>query len=427
MRIESSPRGLLTVFFRQFWTFFITFMLVFGSVGAYVLRTVPVYESAGSILIKFGNDARPDVSKNDQNQGDLTPTDRRELIESYTRILQSHDLLVSLVNEIGVEKLYPGISERAPSRETAVEMAFNRLMKGDLTIKGGVQSNLIEIHLLSENPTLAPQFLKRLLEQFIARQADVFNKPQTEFIAQQVQHASAELEKAQASLQQFKDKNGLSSVEEEMIRLLQEKSDAKTVALRSIDEAQNKVDELQARENQLLLSYQADSPAVRKVHESLVVARSQLYSKQADLKAGTTGGSKAASTLSPHIKDIDRRMKELESQRREYNDLYRQVQIAEENYKNYVGKLEEARIKETLNRQNITRISVLDEPTIPLTPVKPNKTLILALGLMGGLLLGLGLVIALETMDERFSRPEQITTVLGVPVIASFTRMRRKG
>lgn len=424
MRIETTPRGLMTLFFRQFWKFFITFFVIAIASALYAIKTPPVYESVGNLLIKFGADARPDVSKN-ENQQELTPTDRKEMMESYIKIIQSHDLLMGIIREFGVDKIYPKLMLSAQSRDTAEEMAYSKFMKGDLIVKPSFQGNIIEIHFLSNNPKLAPKFLNRLLEQFISKQADMFNKPQTDFIADQVEHAANELEKAQKKLQDFKARNGISSVEEEMNKLLQEKTETKTVALKSIDEAQTKVDELKAKETQLLMTYQKDSPAVVKIRESLSIARAQLYAKQADLKAGTNG-NEGGNTVSPHIKDIDRRLKLLEGKRNDYNDLERQVKIAEDNFRQYTDKLEEARVKETLNRQNITRISILDEPTIPLVPIKPNRPFIILMGILGGLMLAIGMIVTFESIDERFSRPDQLSALLGVPVMISLRRYRRK-
>lgn len=424
MRIEATPRGIFTVFFRQFWKFFLTFMLTTSAALFYIVTTTPIYDSGASILIRFGSEAKPDVNKSDQNQPVLTQNERRELIESYSKIIQSHDLLISLINEFGVYNLYPELEAPSIDKEKAAEMAYQRYMKGDLLVKNGMQSNIIEIHVLNQNPDLANKFMKRLLTQFIVRQADVFNRPETGFINEQVRHASVQLEEAQKKLQDFKTNNGISSVENELARLMQERSDAKSVGLRSIDEAQRRVDELKERETQLLMTYNTDSPAVKRIRESLSIAYGQLRAKQADLK--TSAVENNSSTLSPMIKDIDKRIAVLESSRGEFNDLQRQVQIAEENYRNYTSKLEEARINETLNQQNITRISILDEPTFPLTPVKPKKLLILVLGLLGGLILGIAIVVAFEGLDERFSRPEQITAVLGVPAMASFGRMKKK-
>lgn len=88
MKIESSLRGIFTVFFRQFWNFFFTLSVIVFGAALYVLTAIPVYESGGSVLINFGSDAGIDVSANGQNQPNLTPNDRKEMIESYTKILQ---------------------------------------------------------------------------------------------------------------------------------------------------------------------------------------------------------------------------------------------------------------------------------------------------------------------------------------------------
>jgi hypothetical protein len=62
---------------------------------------------------------------------------------------------------------------------------------------------------------------------------------------------------------------------------------------------------------------------------------------------------------------------------------------------------------------------------VPVLPAKPRKLFILA----GGLLLGLAAAIAAtmlaEMGDEAFSTADQIESVLGLPVLGTFTMRRR--
>jgi capsular polysaccharide biosynthesis protein len=55
---------------------------------------------------------------------------------------------------------------------------------------------------------------------------------------------------------------------------------------------------------------------------------------------------------------------------------------------------------------------------VPVRPIKPRPALNLALGAVIGLVVGLSSAFFLEYMDDTVRTPEQVETVLGVPVFA---------
>jgi capsular exopolysaccharide synthesis family protein len=56
-------------------------------------------------------------------------------------------------------------------------------------------------------------------------------------------------------------------------------------------------------------------------------------------------------------------------------------------------------------------------------PVKPNKILVLGIALMLGSVLGIGLAMLRDVQDARVRRPEEIYTLLGLPVLAMIPRI----
>ena len=417
MKIETTPRGLLNVFFRQRLKFVLTFLLVLAAAAAYISTAKPTYLSAGSLLMKFGQGATPDISRPNDRPSEVSQNDRREIMQSNNEILLSHDLLMTLVKEFGAEKIYPDIGQRAKG-EPPMEVAIHTLQVSDIMVRIGQQSNVIDVSMLNRDPILARDMLHRLFELFIARHSEMYNAPQTGFMLDQVARAKEKLETSQNALKAFKTKNGISSIEEESSQLLRDKGEASTVGLESIDTAQEKLADLKSKEAELLSTYRADSPVVKQIRENISLARKELNRRQADLRSrkGEDG------MLGPHVSQINRRMQELESQRSAYNDLFRQVQIDEENYKNYQLRSEEARVNDILNQKSITRVSVLDEPVAAMKPARPRKKLVLAMSLLFGLLLASSLVLASELMDERFTTPKHLEEALDVPVLAVFSK-----
>lgn len=66
------------------------------------------------------------------------------------------------------------------------------------------------------------------------------------------------------------------------------------------------------------------------------------------------------------------------------------------------------------------KVSTVQPATLPRSPVSPNKKLDLALGLLVGLALGVGLAVLRETLDTTVGDREQAARIAGAPVLAGF-------
>ncbi len=65
------------------------------------------------------------------------------------------------------------------------------------------------------------------------------------------------------------------------------------------------------------------------------------------------------------------------------------------------------------------RFEIIEPPTRPMGPVAPDKVMILALSILGGLVVGLGLVLASEQSDTSFKSVEDVQATLGLPTLAT--------
>ena len=88
-----------------------------------------------------------------------------------------------------------------------------------------------------------------------------------------------------------------------------------------------------------------------------------------------------------------------------------------------LSKLEEARIAAA---KQTSDAKIIDPAYPPVSPVKPRKRLNIILGVILGLMLGLGLAFVEEYMDTSVRGPEEVESVLGVPVIGSVPEMGGK-
>lgn len=422
MQIEFTSRGLLATFFRHKIKLILLFSVCCLIGVGYVFTAQPAYESTGSLLVKFGRSATPDLVEVKSGPDEISQNDRRELLQSYMQILQSRDLLRGLVHDVGVSKLYPQLTENLRPGDNPVEAAITRLQTEDISVKAATNSDIIAVHIFNRSPTMAAEFLRNLFDQFITRQSDVYNKQQIDFLAEQVKLAAERLHQSQKELRLYKEQVGVSSLDEELKRLLEQKMTASNIAITAMDKAKERLEQLEAQETTLLATYNASSPAVVKIRLSIAKARQQVEERQLDLKRreSSTVNSTSETLVGAEISRIDRRIEKLESVRTHHDDLERQVKIDEDNYKNFQARSEAARVNNTLNEQKITRIVVLDTPMVATRPSRPRKGVIILFALMAGVLLGIGAAIVAETLDDRFSTSAQVSNTLQLPVLASF-------
>lgn len=415
MEESFGIRDIVTAFFRQLHVFSVVVVscVLLGILT--IAFSVPLYLTSGSVLVKFGSDADARVN-NPNDKVQISTIDRREIMQSNLDILQSHDLLKLVIEKVGVDRIYPGLAEKIGTSDSPIEVAIQTMQRKHLVIKSSQQSNVIDIIYLNPDPEVAAEIVRELQNIFISRQLEIFNKPQTNFLLEQVKESENKLNKAQKDLRDFKSSVGISSIEEELNELLKQKSNAATVAYQAVDDSQNKLSELRDKETELLNTYRPHSPPIVSIKKSIAEAERQLRERQNNLT------STRNSTLSEQNASINRRINKLEEQRNHYNDLLRQVQVEEENYKNYMARSEEARINETLGEQKITSISVVDTPDVPVKPATPRKKLILFSSILAGILLGAIVIFIREFFDESFRTPKQLARDLGMPVLTSLPK-----
>nr|MBP7217111.1 hypothetical protein [Candidatus Omnitrophota bacterium] len=69
------------------------------------------------------------------------------------------------------------------------------------------------------------------------------------------------------------------------------------------------------------------------------------------------------------------------------------------------------------------RYTIVDPPRLPLKPSKPNKAMVVFLGLFLGAFVGAGLVLAREFFDQSFLDIEDAKQNLELPVLGAISRL----
>ena len=83
---------------------------------------------------------------------------------------------------------------------------------------------------------------------------------------------------------------------------------------------------------------------------------------------------------------------------------------------NTMTRIFQSEVKEIMKMDNV---QIIDEAPLPQIPVEPNRVRNVILGALIGLVIGVGLAFLLEYLDRSVKSEEQITEILGVPVLGS--------
>jgi succinoglycan biosynthesis transport protein ExoP len=473
--------GLPTSLFKHWIAMLAVFLVVVLGGIAYLLVAVPKYESVAQLIVRFGDRSIPDVARTPTTE--LTPADRREIVLAHAAILSSHDLAREAIDSIGLNTIYPDIVADPPTRWTPMDEAVNNFLT-NLSVSVGAQDNVISVGFFHPDKALAQQVVHKLIELYVQHQTAVYQNPQREFIGQSMNDASGRLARAQQALEQFKGQWHITDYDQEVGDLLKQRGDVDTnlrtaeanlvqaqhrqqdlaqsmrkvpgklpesasgEKYRALDDAETRLADLRSKKSQMLATYAPGSPALATLNAGIASSEEDVRARRAELNnrsltnpntvyqtlqtdylrstADAASNAEPVRILTDQLKAIDHRLSDLQQNRGTFNDLTREQQIAEETYRSLSTQYEDARVKDNLNQQRISPATVISQPTLPYRTARPRKLVTLLASLLGGAILAVGAALTLEALDQRFTTEEQLAAALGLPVLASFERRKRR-
>jgi len=369
-----------------------------------------------------------------------------------------------------------GVTRALGLYKTPLERAVYRFVQKDIDVEVAKDSNVIQISLYNADPQTAKAALDSLVNHFLEHQARMGRDPQLSFVKGQAEVYKKRVTDAQKAMEAFQLKNGISSMDEETSYLLKQRSDletqlatnrvqvaqdqnriaalsaqlkglTETVNLRqedrdlALDAARAQLVELQVRQQTLSTSFGDDSPAAKNIRGQIAkvqdfinsypnrtplkqmapnptyqATQTLLLETQADLDSAI----RAQPVIQKQIDDLSSRLADRSREQATYQDLVREYQIDDENYRNYLQAMQEARIAEDLNKARATSIAVYDPAHLASSlPQKPKKLLLIAGGLLLGLVFGFSWAFVRESLDERLNTPTQVNALLQLPLLGS--------
>ena len=438
---------LLTIFFKYKWMIVAIFLTI-SVVGVLMVKSMPtLYEAKASILVKLGHESmyRPETQGGAQRI-----MNAEEALNNEIKILTNQDLIKNVVASVGIQNLYPEmVKDGSPASNRMLEIAA--MMFGqNLSAMAIKDSNIIEVSFKHEKPAIAAQALNTLVEQFKDKHIDVYSDPKSSFLEEQTGDFGEKLKQVEDKLQSFKQRHQVYSLDEQRSALLQQRISLDTglrttqTQIREVEqkiafvnssrwsteailETKTRLRTAQQKERELLERYTENSRIVQNIRREMQAVEESVMGPLEDARRielskleGELGALKVkADGLRRQIGQISGAVQALDAREKEYLNLKRDLGTQESNYKTYLGKFEESRIVDDMNKKKLSNVSVIENATVPIRPAKNKKRQYALLSVILGLGAALGLAYLREYVPQRLTTPLAAEKYLGLPVMVS--------
>jgi succinoglycan biosynthesis transport protein ExoP len=390
------PIRYLKIFFRRKWLFVVP--VVVGLIGGIIVGAIlpKEYESFSVVLVEEEKTLNPLIAglAISVDINGRMRTIREQILgwNSLVQLVERLNLAKNVKSQIAYEKLILGLRDKVQVR-----------MKGP---------SLIKIAYTSPDPQEAKRVVQTVNAIFIEENMKSQNKESSvaiDFLKDQIKVYRRKIKEAEIADMQDKLKDLLvdSTEEHPMVKDLRKKITDSEKELQTEDFDVEKAQPI---------------PNVNPVYENLVKQKLEAVTQNAALAPATS--MTALDQVNPSQTGSDEGLYKLLLLDKMDKTMAQDAKINESIYNMLLQRLETAKITQRLEASKQgTRYTVLDPPRLPLKPVKPNKLLVLIMGIFLGVSAGFGLVLLLEFTDHSLLGIDEAKEFLEHPVLGGISKI----
>jgi succinoglycan biosynthesis transport protein ExoP len=175
---------------------------------------------------------------------------------------------------------------------------------------------------------------------------------------------------------------------------------------------------LEAEFGQLRAKFTDSYPRVAQLRSQIAELKRSIEGQRRQIVTGLKAKAAAAAeeekNLQEELEQQKSRAFELSKKQVQYNVLNRELTSSRDLLENVLRQIKETSLAVESNSSNI---SIVDYPTVPLSPSQPRKKLVVFLGVLLGLGVGIGLAFLLSYLDNTVRTPEDVAAVLQLPAL----------
>jgi len=453
---------------------------VISPIGWYIVSKVPdTYESKAQIYVDTDSILKPllrglavDSMNLDERLGMMT----KALLSrpNLEQVIREVDLDVSIQSKIEYEMLVGNLVRNVHIQSTRT----HRTPRPE-------PPNLYEIAARNSNPDTAYKIVNSLLNIFLEKSLSTNRKDSymaQQFLEKQIKEYEARLVAAEKRLREFNTKNIGRLPEQgqtffQSLRTTQESLDSIDLEIREEENRKNelgnqlnsvnpnqriisregrpvlspveqRINTLRERLDELLLKYTDHHPDVLETKSVLVELERE---KKMQASQGDSTGSQYT-TQNPMYQQIKIALGEVEAniaalqvRRSEFKKrlskhkqqmeilpqveaelkaLNRDYEINKANYDTLIQRRESAIMAQQVDKTGEnTKLKVIDPPRVPVTPITPNRPLLISLVLFAGMAAGVGLAFLMSQIRPTFDNVNMLRAELTAPIFGSVSML----
>lgn len=430
-----------------------------------------VYEASATVFIEKSGLINPLI----QGVG-VSPTDER--LRNIRTAISSRNLVERVIKKLNLDATVKNDGQY-DALVASIQKSLTVTVRGGVG-RDRDEPDMFMIAFHGDDPVVVRDIVGTVVDEFIA-ESITFQRTDAvgayDFINQQLAEYKKKLEDSDKSIREFRERNPhmVPQSEASIANRIESFQTSRIDAEIRLKELTKKRESLQkqlsgeqeltvafvSREgspearlnylnNQLMLlmtKFTDDYPEVVKVKSEIEELQKQIASASKGDAANSVAGSetRALNPVYRQIKEeLSRTDTEIESlkarldevvkqqnegrailgrmpkEQEEWSKLQRDRTVYQRVYDDLLQKLETARVSKNLElADKTTSYRVVDKPLVPRVPVKPNRVLLILMGVALGVAGGAGVVIGLDSIDSSLKDADAIKKGLGLTVLAS--------
>jgi polysaccharide biosynthesis transport protein len=430
-------------------------VLTVGTAILVSLLSTKQYTATATLVI----DAKPDPVVPMSYQVMLSPA----YMATQVDVIRSERVAQRVVRNLKLTES-PRIREQwmeATNGEGSIELWLSKGLQTLLDVQPSRESSVISVAFKASDPefaaSLANAFVQSYLDVSVELRVDPA-KQYSAFFETRAKELRANVERAQARLSAYQREKGLIAREEsldiETARLNELSSQLTALQAIASDSSSRQVqaqgataDRLQeVVNNPLLASLRSDlSRAEARLqelnarlgdnHPQVVEAKANINSLRGKLASETnrvTGSVSVTNTINRQREAEIRtaleaqraKLLKMKAVRDEGSVMFRDVENAQRAYDAVLARLNQTSLE---SQTTLSNVYVLTQAVPPTLPSSPKVVRNIALSIVVGLLLAVGAAMLLELLDRRVRTVEELSELLGLPILGVLPRPGRKG
>ncbi|MCC6232977.1 MAG: polysaccharide biosynthesis tyrosine autokinase, partial [Verrucomicrobiales bacterium] len=314
-------------------------------------------------------------------------------------------------------------------------------------------TRLVEVRVENTDPKLATNIANTLASTFVQDNMDLRRKralDAAKWMEAEVVDKEEEVRKSEEELQKYKESHDMASLEASQNIVLQSMIQAQTDYNKaqseatisrqissevtrmvqegtSLDEIPTVSQNASVRELRVLLAqkeaalqalltrYKEKWPAVIQARSDLESLRKSIQMESEKIVLAINNQAQIATSTENRMREMtELKQKALLDHNRlriQFDVLSRRAEQTKALFNNLLGRIQEMDVS---SKNSVNNMRIVDEAPQPITPVKPKWSVVLLLGLVGGLGLGVGLAFFVNYLDDSIKSQDDIETYLGL-------------